>query len=69
MLMCPHHWRQVPAAIRDEVNRSWGQFRAGAPGSRSAYVNARDAAIDSLAQPLRQDAPDHEPTKQPEENP
>ncbi|MGA7673513.1 MAG: hypothetical protein WCA78_00530 [Rhizomicrobium sp.] len=42
-LMCRNHWRQVPAALRQAVNRTW---KAVSTTTRHDYV-ARIAAIRS----------------------
>lgn len=52
-LMCRHHWRLVPAALRQAVNKAWkaiqGKWRGTDPEARliaiRTYQGARDAAI------------------------
>lgn len=55
-LMCPAHWRRVPPALQREVYRTLRAFRRAkgaqmALAARKAYLQARDAAIGSVAVP------------------
>jgi hypothetical protein len=50
LLMCPRHWRQVPAALQREVNAAWralrscGSLRTNVHG-HARYERARTDAV------------------------
>lgn len=50
LLMCAHHWHQVPRDLQDAVNRTWRGFRHAQGPQRKltavkSYRDARDAAV------------------------
>jgi hypothetical protein len=47
LLMCPPHWRLVPATVKSDVNRTW-RARYRGPGFMKAYIVARAQAIRSV---------------------
>lgn len=56
-LMCLVCWREVPAELQREVNRTWRRYRlivdnpareASRGDARAAYQRARDAAVGAI---------------------
>lgn len=51
-LLCAHHWRKVPTALRLAYWKAWGTWQETMTTTDwNTYSEARQACIDSLEQP------------------